>query len=80
MIFLLYVCIFISVVAMPCMPCGMMRRTNKLKRKYFMENGGLLLMKQLAPSGSFVLKIFTTGELKKATNNFHEEVDGQCPI
>ncbi|CAL2252457.1 unnamed protein product [Prunus armeniaca] len=50
------------------------RRLMKLKEKYFKENGGLLLQKQLASQGSSMetTKIFTAEELEKATNNYHE--------
>ncbi|PRQ29709.1 putative protein kinase RLK-Pelle-WAK family [Rosa chinensis] len=46
----------------------------KLKEKYFKENGGLLLLQKLSNNGGSVetTKIFTTEELEKATNNYHE--------
>ncbi|KAM5587425.1 putative wall-associated receptor kinase-like 16 [Rosa sericea] len=55
--------------------CGIKRRQyTKLKEKYFKENGGLLLLQQLASHGGTVdtTKIFSTEELEKATNNYHE--------
>ncbi|PRQ29723.1 putative protein kinase RLK-Pelle-WAK family [Rosa chinensis] len=54
---------------------GMKKREFiKLKEKYFKENGGLLLLQQLASHGSSMktTKIFTAEELEKATNNYHE--------
>ncbi|BFG28234.1 hypothetical protein CerSpe_145080 [Prunus speciosa] len=54
---------------------GMQRRKFiKLKEKYFKENGGLLLQQQLASQGGSMetTKLFTTEELEKATNNYHE--------
>ncbi|PQQ08635.1 hypothetical protein Pyn_31400 [Prunus yedoensis var. nudiflora] len=54
---------------------GMQRRKFiKLKEKYFKENGGLLLQKQLASQGGSMetTKLFTAEELEKATNNYHE--------
>ncbi|XP_024199933.2 wall-associated receptor kinase 3 [Rosa chinensis] len=55
--------------------CGIKRRQyTKLKEKYFKENGGLSLLQQLASHGGTVetTKIFSTEELEKATNNYHE--------
>lgn len=55
--------------------CGIKKRQFiKLKEKYFKENGGLLLLQQLTNHGGSVetTKIFTTEELEKATNNYHE--------
>ncbi|KAK9936944.1 hypothetical protein M0R45_013763 [Rubus argutus] len=55
--------------------CGIKKRQFiKLKEKYFKENGGFLLLQQLANHGGSVetTKIFTTEELEKATNNYHE--------
>ena len=66
----LVVCIGISWIC-----CGIKKRQfNKLKEKHFKENGGLLLLQQLANHGGSVetTKIFTTEELEKATNNYHE--------
>ncbi|XP_050108742.1 putative wall-associated receptor kinase-like 16 isoform X5 [Malus sylvestris] len=54
---------------------GMQRRKFlKLKKKYFKENGGLLLQQKIASQGGSVetTKIFTAEELEKATNNYHE--------
>ncbi|PRQ29708.1 putative protein kinase RLK-Pelle-WAK family [Rosa chinensis] len=50
------------------------RQYTKLEEKYFKENGGLLLLQQLASHGGTVetTKIFSTEELEKATNNYHE--------
>ncbi|KAL6206512.1 hypothetical protein ACLB2K_023760 [Fragaria x ananassa] len=56
--------------------CSRIRKTKfkKLKEKYFKENGGLLLLQQLANHGGSVetTKIFTEEELGNATNNYHE--------
>ncbi|CAN6553473.1 unnamed protein product [Malus baccata var. baccata] len=54
---------------------GMQRRKFlKLKKKYFKENGGLLLQQKIASQRGSVetTKIFTAEELEKATNNYHE--------
>ncbi|XP_004309593.1 PREDICTED: wall-associated receptor kinase 2-like, partial [Fragaria vesca subsp. vesca] len=55
---------------------GMKKREFiKLKEKHFKENGGLLLLQQLATdhgSSMKTTKIFTADELEKATNNYHE--------
>ncbi|XP_062012570.1 wall-associated receptor kinase 2-like [Rosa rugosa] len=54
---------------------GMKKREFiKLKEKHFKENGGLLLLQQLASHGSSMrtTKIFPAEELEKATNNYHE--------
>ncbi|KAM5587424.1 wall-associated receptor kinase 2-like [Rosa sericea] len=50
------------------------REFIKLKEKHFKENGGLLLLQQLASHGSSMrtTKIFTAEELEKATNNYNE--------
>ncbi|GLT50223.1 hypothetical protein SLA2020_237240 [Shorea laevis] len=46
----------------------------KLKQKFFMQNGGLMLQQQLSnhEGSTEVAKIFTAEELEKATNNFDE--------
>ncbi|KAL6206497.1 hypothetical protein ACLB2K_023745 [Fragaria x ananassa] len=54
---------------------GMKKREFiKLKEKHFKENGGLLLLQQLASRGSSMktTRIFNAEELEKATNNYHE--------
>ncbi|KAL6198502.1 hypothetical protein ACLB2K_028291 [Fragaria x ananassa] len=54
---------------------GMKKREFvKLKEKHFKENGGILLLQQLASHGSSmkITKIFTAEELEKATDNYHE--------
>nr|XP_023893551.1 putative wall-associated receptor kinase-like 16 [Quercus suber] len=50
------------------------RKLIKLKEKFFQQNGGLLLKQQLSSHQMSVetTKIFTTEELKKATNNYDE--------
>ncbi|PQM37347.1 wall-associated receptor kinase 5 [Prunus yedoensis var. nudiflora] len=50
------------------------RMFNKLKQKYFEDNGGLFLKQELASYAGSVrtaARIFTEEELKKATNNYH---------
>ncbi|XP_020418250.1 wall-associated receptor kinase 5 [Prunus persica] len=50
------------------------RKFNKLKQKYFEDNGGLFLKQELASYAGSVrtaARIFTEEELKKATNNYH---------
>ncbi|KAM1573391.1 hypothetical protein FF1_043244 [Malus domestica] len=47
----------------------------KLKEKFFRQNGGILLQQQLSKrqgSSHDTAKIFTAGELEKATKNYHE--------
>ncbi|GKU98393.1 hypothetical protein SLEP1_g11404 [Rubroshorea leprosula] len=46
----------------------------KLKQKFFMQNGGLMLQQQLSnhEGSAEAAKIFTVEELKKATNNFDD--------
>ncbi|KAM5565617.1 putative wall-associated receptor kinase-like 16 [Rosa sericea] len=46
----------------------------KLKEKFFKQNGGLMLQKQISEQGTTnqTPKIFTEDQLKKATNNFSE--------
>ncbi|XP_075647667.1 wall-associated receptor kinase 2-like [Castanea sativa] len=48
------------------------RKIIKLKEKFFHQNGGLLLKQQLSnhQKSMETTKIFTTEELKKATNNY----------
>ncbi|KAM5584435.1 hypothetical protein ABKV19_004020 [Rosa sericea] len=56
------------------------RRLERLKEKYFKENGGLTLQQHLASHGGSVetAKIFTAVELQKATNNYHvDEILGE---
>ena len=50
------------------------RKLIRLKEKFFQQNGGLLLKQQLSNHQESVkaTKIFTTEELKKATNNYDE--------
>lgn len=47
---------------------------NKLKKKYFKNNGGLFLQQQLSSSVDIVdkIKLFTSKELEKATNHYNE--------
>ena len=50
------------------------RKLVKMKGKFFLQNGGILLQQQIARHGgsSETAKIFTVKELMKATNNFDE--------
>ncbi|XP_022722173.1 putative wall-associated receptor kinase-like 13 [Durio zibethinus] len=50
------------------------RKNIKLKQRYFKRNGGLLLQQQLSSNEGNVEKIrlFTTKELEKATDYYHE--------
>ncbi|XP_042475673.1 putative wall-associated receptor kinase-like 11 isoform X2 [Macadamia integrifolia] len=49
-------------------------RRQKLREKFFQENGGMLLQQQIASHKGVkdIAKIFSIRMLKKATNNFHE--------
>ncbi|KAI3666954.1 hypothetical protein L6452_41995 [Arctium lappa] len=53
------------------------RKVIKLREKFFLKNGGLLMKQQIdSNEGGGVnqsTKIFTTDELKKATNNFSKD-------
>ena len=53
------------------------RKVNKLKKKFFEQNGGLTLQQRLYSSSSRkqsheTAQIFSAEELKKATNNYRE--------
>ncbi|KAG6675848.1 hypothetical protein I3842_15G125300, partial [Carya illinoinensis] len=50
------------------------RKLVRLKEKFFQQNGGLMLQKQISNRGRSMetTKIFSTNELKKATNNYDE--------
>ncbi|KAL4596091.1 hypothetical protein ACB092_12G139500 [Castanea dentata] len=50
------------------------RKLIKLKEKFFKQNGGFLLQQQLSKHNGSIetTQIFTEEELKKATNNYHE--------
>ncbi|RWR78971.1 wall-associated receptor kinase 2-like protein [Cinnamomum micranthum f. kanehirae] len=49
------------------------RKLLKLKEKFFRQNGGLLLQQQITSHRVGVTtKIFSTEELERATNNYHE--------
>ncbi|XP_057801212.1 wall-associated receptor kinase 2-like [Salvia miltiorrhiza] len=51
------------------------RKLLKLREKFFVQNGGLLLTQQLSSNESSMksTKIFTAEELEKATNNYAED-------
>ncbi|KAG6626144.1 wall-associated receptor kinase 2-like [Carya illinoinensis] len=50
------------------------RKLKKLKQKFFKQNGGLILERQLLNHKESVepAKVFSTEELEKATNNYHK--------
>ncbi|KAL0009211.1 hypothetical protein SO802_010713 [Lithocarpus litseifolius] len=50
------------------------RKLIKLKRRFFEQNGGLILQQKLSKqeNSTAIAKIFTNEELKKATNNYDE--------
>ena len=50
------------------------RKLIKLKEKFFTQNGSIILQQQLFGQKNSIetAKIFTTKELKKATNNYDE--------
>nr|KJB80655.1 hypothetical protein B456_013G109000 [Gossypium raimondii] len=48
------------------------RKLIKLKEKFFQQNGGLMLQQKLSNGSIETAKIYTTEELKKATNNYHK--------
>ncbi|XP_062082814.1 wall-associated receptor kinase 3-like isoform X2 [Humulus lupulus] len=50
------------------------RKMIKLREKFFEKNGGFILQQQLTSRGGSceMTKIFTSEDLRKATNNFHE--------
>ncbi|PIN19044.1 Serine/threonine protein kinase [Handroanthus impetiginosus] len=53
------------------------RKLIKMKQTFFLQNGGLLLQEKLKKRDRSLLemvKIFTSSELKRATNNFHESM------
>ncbi|KAG8378448.1 hypothetical protein BUALT_Bualt08G0138300 [Buddleja alternifolia] len=51
------------------------RKFNRNKQKFFLQNGGVLLQEKLKRGGSTdTVKIFSSSELEKATNNFHSSM------
>ncbi|CAM0903013.1 unnamed protein product [Alopecurus aequalis] len=48
------------------------RKVAKKRQRYFMQNGGILLKQQML-SRKVPLRIFTSGELNKATNKFSDD-------
>ncbi|KAG2665845.1 hypothetical protein I3760_15G026700 [Carya illinoinensis] len=52
------------------------RKMIKLRERFFRQNGGALLSQQLSSQENSVetAKIFSAEELKKATNNYHENL------
>lgn len=61
---LLLICIFALLIE--CQKKRLMRE----KEKFFQEKGGLLLYEQIRSKQVDTVRIFTTEELKQATNNF----------
>ena len=50
------------------------RKLNKLREKFFEQNGGVFLKQKLnAPGTSEAMIMFTTDQLRKATHNYSEE-------
>ncbi|GMG99923.1 hypothetical protein Nepgr_001763 [Nepenthes gracilis] len=51
------------------------RRENRIKAKFFKQNGGLLLKQQMSSSRGVVDKtrVFTSGELEKATDHYNKD-------
>ncbi|KAM5587422.1 hypothetical protein ABKV19_006057, partial [Rosa sericea] len=68
---------FVLLVGIFWLYCGMKRRKfEQLKEKYFKENGGEKLREKLASHKGSVetaARIFTTADLKQATNNYHRD-------
>ncbi|KAI3464357.1 hypothetical protein Pfo_021020 [Paulownia fortunei] len=52
------------------------RRSNRTKQKYFLQNGGMLLQEKLTrrERSPDMVKIFSSSELQKATNDFHNSM------
>ncbi|KAK8704278.1 hypothetical protein V6N13_047905 [Hibiscus sabdariffa] len=49
------------------------RKLIRQREKFFLQNGGIILQQEFSKlKGPVSAKIFTSEELKKATNNFHE--------
>ncbi|KAG8071499.1 hypothetical protein GUJ93_ZPchr0006g42965 [Zizania palustris] len=48
------------------------RRLANVKRRYFNQNGGLLLFEEMKSNQGLSFTIFTKEELEEATNKFHE--------
>ncbi|KAF3951677.1 hypothetical protein CMV_022699 [Castanea mollissima] len=78
----IYLAVGISIISLLVMLLGCSwiyyglkkRKIIKLKEKFFHQNGGLLLKQKLSnhQKSMETTKIFTTEELKKATNNYDE--------
>ncbi|KAL0432127.1 UNVERIFIED_CONTAM: Wall-associated receptor kinase [Sesamum latifolium] len=52
------------------------RRLIRMRQKFFLQNGGILLQEELTrrERSSDTTKIFSAAELHKATNNFHDNM------
>nr|CAD1845096.1 unnamed protein product [Ananas comosus var. bracteatus] len=48
-------------------------RLGRLKRQYFMQNGGLLLQQRITSARRATARIFTIEELERATNGFSKD-------
>ncbi|KAL0437934.1 UNVERIFIED_CONTAM: Wall-associated receptor kinase [Sesamum latifolium] len=69
--------IIILLLAASWLYLGFKRRSfNKMKQKFFLQNGGTLLLEKLHARGRSLdtMKIFTSSELKKATNDFNNNM------
>lgn len=47
------------------------KKINKLKEKFFQQNGGMLLRQKISSHRAEAFKIFTAEELKRATDNYN---------
>lgn len=47
------------------------RKSIKLKKKFFHQNGGFILRQKISTRGAETFKIFTLEELERATNNYN---------
>ncbi|XP_042486067.1 putative wall-associated receptor kinase-like 16 [Macadamia integrifolia] len=65
-------CLFLLIVSFLGLYVYQKRKVEKLKKKFFKQNGGFLLKQQLSSREGPVetAKIFTEEELKQATNNY----------
>ncbi|XP_042492855.1 wall-associated receptor kinase 2-like [Macadamia integrifolia] len=65
-------CLFLLIVSILGLCIYQKRKVEKLKKKFFKQNGGFLLKQQLTSREGLVeaAKIFTEEELKQVTNNY----------
>ncbi|KAK7275582.1 hypothetical protein RIF29_16701 [Crotalaria pallida] len=68
----------LSLFMVACLLCliHQRRKLNKLKEKFFRQNGGVILQEHLSTiqDSSQTFQIFTEEQLKKATNNYDESL------